>query len=69
MDLMSIYGDNLEASFDGKTVSGTVTMNETGAAPVKFAATSVAAPAGMYTATHDNSRATWWSAPITPSPA
>jgi hypothetical protein len=59
MDLMSMYGDNLEASFDGKTVSGKVTMNETGAAPVKFAATSVAAPAGMYTAAHDNSRATW----------
>jgi hypothetical protein len=59
MDLMSMYGDTLEASFDGKTVSGQVIMNETGAAPVTFAATSVAAPAGMYTAAHDNSRATW----------
>ena len=59
LDLMSMYGDNLEASLDGNTVSGTVTMNETGAAPVTFAATSVAAPAGMYTAAHENSRATW----------
>jgi hypothetical protein len=59
MDLMSMYGDDLEASFDGKMISGEVTMNETGAAPVKFAAAMVAAPAGIYTAEHDNSRASW----------
>jgi hypothetical protein len=59
MDLMSMYGDNLKASFDGKNVSGEVTMNEIDTAPVKFAATSVAAPAGLYTAAHGNSRATW----------
>lgn len=59
MDLMSMYGDDLEASFDGKSISGKVTMNETGAAPAKFAAAMVAAPAGIYTAAHDNSRATW----------
>ena len=59
MDLMSMYGDNLTASFDGTTLNGAVTMNETDATPVKFAASSVAAPAGMYTATHDTARATW----------
>jgi hypothetical protein len=59
MDLMSMYGDNLKASFNGTDVDGEITMNETDAKPVKFAASSVAAPAGMYTATHGNARATW----------
>lgn len=59
MDLMSMYGDNLRAAFDGKNVTGELMMNETGAAPAKFTAASVAAPAGLYTAAHDNSRATW----------
>lgn len=59
MDLMSMYGDNLKASFDGTKVDGEITMNQTNARPVKFAASSVAAPAGMYTATHGNARATW----------
>jgi hypothetical protein len=59
MDLMSMYGDNLKASFDGKNLIGEVTMNETGSARTKFAAASVAAPAGLYTMAHDNSRATW----------
>lgn len=59
MDLMSMYGDTLKAKFDGGKVDGEITMNETNARPVKFAASSVAAPAGMYTATHGNSRATW----------
>lgn len=59
MDLMSMYGDNLKATFDGKSVSGEVTMNENDTVPVKFAATSIAAPAGLYTAAHGNSRATW----------
>jgi len=59
MNLMSMYGDNLNASFDGKNVSGEVTMNEADAAPVKFTAPSVVAPAGLYTAAHDKSRATW----------
>jgi hypothetical protein len=59
MDLMSMYGDNLNASFDGTTLNGAVTMNETDAAPLKFAASSVAAPAGLYTATHDTARANW----------
>jgi hypothetical protein len=59
MDLMSMYGDNLKVSFDGGKLNGEVTMNEPEAAPVKFAASSVAAPAGLYTAAHDNARATW----------
>lgn len=51
MDLMSMHGENLKASFrHSKNVNGEMTMNETGAAPVKFAASSVAAPAGLYTA-------------------
>src|SRR3954453_16910650 len=49
MDLMSMYGDNLNASFDGTKLDGEVTMNETDADPLKFAASAVAAPAGMYT--------------------
>jgi hypothetical protein len=59
MDLMSMYGDNLKGSFDGSKVDGEITMNEIDARPVKFAASSVTAPAGMYTATHGNARATW----------
>jgi hypothetical protein len=59
MDLMSMYGDNLKASFDGSKVDGEITMNGTNVRPLKFAASSVTAPAGMYTATHGNSRATW----------
>jgi hypothetical protein len=59
MDLMSMYGDNLKGSFDGGKLNGEVTMNEPNITPVKFAASSVAAPAGMYTATHDTARATW----------
>ncbi len=59
MDLMSMYGDNLKASFADGMLTGEVTMNETRVAPVKFAAPSVAAPAGLYTATHDTARASW----------
>jgi hypothetical protein len=59
MELMSMYGDNLKASFDGTDVTGEMTMNETNVAPMKFAASSVAAPAGLYTATHGNARACW----------
>jgi hypothetical protein len=59
MDLMSMYGDNLKASFDDGKVDGEITMNETNARPVKFSASSVAAPAGMYTATHGSARAMW----------
>ena len=59
MDLMSMYGDNLKASFEGGKVDGEITMNETNVRPVKFSASSVAAPAGMYTATHNNARTTF----------
>ncbi len=59
IDLMSMYGDEVKASFDGAKVNGEMTMNETEVAPMKFAASSVAAPAGLYTATHDNARASW----------
>lgn len=59
MDLMSMYGDNLKASFDAGKVDGEITMNETNARPVKFSASSAAAPAGMYTATHGSARAMW----------
>lgn len=59
MELMSMYGDTLKAEFDDGKVDGEITMNETTVRPVKFAASSVAAPAGMYTATDGNSRATW----------
>jgi hypothetical protein len=59
LDMTSMYGDHLTGSFDGKKVSGEMTMNEPNTVPVKFAAASVTAPAGLYTAVHDNSRATW----------
>lgn len=59
IDLDSMYADHLTASFDGQKVSGVITMNENGAAPEKFAASPVAAPAGIYTATHGTSRASW----------
>ncbi len=59
IDLDSMYADHLTASFDGQKVSGVIVMNENGAAPEKFAASPVAAPAGIYTATHGTSRASW----------
>jgi len=59
MDLMSMYGDELKASFDGKSIDGVVATNEPEAAPVKFAASAVAVPAGIYTVAHDSARATW----------
>ncbi|WP_235435829.1 hypothetical protein [Mycobacterium sp. EPa45] len=59
MTLTSMYGDTLKASFNGTVVSGTVLMNESNSVPTKFKAASVPAPAGIYTAAHDNMRATW----------
>ncbi len=59
IDLDSMYADHLTASFDGHKVSGVIVMNENGAAPEKFAASPVQAPAGIYTATHGDSRASW----------
>lgn len=59
MDLTSMYADHLTASYDGSEVDGQLVVNEVGAAPQKFAASRVEAPAGMYTAAQGKSRATW----------
>ena len=62
IDLMSMYADNITASFDGTKLSGEMAMNEKGAAPVNFTAASVAAPAGT-TRGHRSSSAPinpWW---------
>ena len=59
MDLVSTYGDGLVASFDGNGVKGEITMNDEEPTPMTFAATSVASPAGLYTATHDDARASF----------
>lgn len=59
MELMSMYADEVEASFDGSNINGEMAMNDEGATVQKFAATRVEAPAGMYTAARGNSRATW----------
>jgi hypothetical protein len=56
MNLTSKYQDTLQASFDGKNLTTTLTMND-----VTYTGTAepVAAPAGIYTATAANARATW----------
>ena len=59
MHLMSIYGDVLTASFDGTKVDGEVTMNEVGSPPVKFVASRVESPAGIYTAAVGAARVTY----------
>ena len=59
MELMSMYADEVTASFDGSNLNGEMAMNDEGATVQKFTATRVEAPAGMYTAARDNSRATW----------
>ena len=59
MELMSMYADEVKASFDGSNINGEMAMNDEGATVQKFTATRVEAPAGMYTAARDNSRATW----------
>ena len=59
MELMSMYADEIKASFDGSNINGEMAMNDEGATVQKFAATRVQAPAGMYTAARGNSRATW----------
>jgi hypothetical protein len=50
MELMSMYADEVKASFDGSNINGEMAMNEEGATVQKFTATRVQAPAGMYTA-------------------
>jgi|SoiMethySBSTD1v2_1073268.scaffolds.fasta_scaffold392512_2 hypothetical protein len=56
IDLTSTYQDHMTAAFDGTAVKGTLTMN--GVAQ-SFAAPPVSAPAGMYTATLGDTRASW----------
>src|SRR5205085_11984061 len=54
--LTSKYDDHLKASYDGTNLSTTLTMNDvtyTGAAQL------AAPPAGIYTATAGDARATW----------
>jgi hypothetical protein len=56
LDLTGKFGDHLAASFDGHTVGGTLTLDETS---YDFAATQVSAPAGVYTAAANGARASW----------
>lgn len=59
MHLMSVYGDELTASFDGTAIAGEVTMNEDSSAPIDFSAARVEEPAGIYTAAVGTTRATY----------
>lgn len=56
IDVTSKFRDTLKASFDGTDVTGDLTMN---GVTYTFAAASVPAPAGMYTAELDGVRASW----------
>jgi hypothetical protein len=56
IDITSRFKDTLSAEFDGKDVTGDLTMN---GVAFKFAAASVPAPAGMYTADLNGVRASW----------
>jgi hypothetical protein len=56
VDVTSKFRDTLKASFNGTDVTGDLTMN---GVTYTFAAASVPAPAGMYTAELDGVRASW----------
>lgn len=56
IDITSKFLDELDATFDGTDVEGTLTMNDQ---PLTFTAAEVAEPAGMYTAVVDGVRASW----------
>ncbi len=56
MDLTSKYQDKLQASFDGKGLNTTLTMND---ATYTGTAEPAASPAGIYTATAGDARAVW----------
>jgi hypothetical protein len=56
IDITSRFKDTLKAEFDGKDVTGDLTMN---GVAYKFTAASVPAPAGMYTAELEGVRASW----------
>jgi hypothetical protein len=60
MDLTSTYGDHLKASYDGTNLNATLTMNDvtyTGAAQL------AGPPAGIYTASAGDARASWIVSP------
>ena len=59
MNLTNNYQDTMTASFDGTNLTGSMTMNMPDATPVKFTASAAAEPAGIYTATMGDARATW----------
>lgn len=60
MDLVSTYGDTMTASVgDDGTITGGLSMNTPGSTPMTFTASSVTAPAGLYTAADDAARAMW----------
>jgi hypothetical protein len=56
IDITSKFRDTLAASFNGSGVTGDLTMN---GVTYDFTAAPVSAPAGMYTAALDGSRASW----------
>lgn len=58
IDTMSMYADRMQATYDGTTLRGTLTMNGD-PAPHAFSAAAAAQPAGIYTATMDGARASW----------
>ena len=58
IDMMSMYADRVQATYDGATLTGTLTMNGDGN-PHAFTAAAAPAPAGIYTATMDGARASW----------
>lgn len=59
MNLTSKYQDTMTASFDGTNLTGTMTMNKPDATPIEFTASAAPEPAGIYTATMGDARATW----------
>ncbi len=56
IDITSKFRDTLKAEFNGTDVEGDLTMN---GVAYEFTAPAVPAPAGMYTAAVDGSRASW----------
>jgi hypothetical protein len=58
VDMSSMYADRIQATYDGRTLHGTLTMNGD-TAPHEFSAAAAAAPAGIYTAVMDGARASW----------
>jgi hypothetical protein len=59
MNLTNKYQDTMTASYEGTKLTGSMTMNTPDATPVKFTASAAAEPAGIYTATMGDARATW----------